>query len=233
VKPDPCSGLRDVPFVCSWSGGKDSCLALHLAVRAGGVPRRLLCVADETGRQTRSHRLPVEVIRAQAAALGLPLTLCSAPWETYEEVFIAALGEVAAEGVTAAVFGDIDIEEHRAWEQKACRAAGVQAFLPLWGLSRGDVLDELFALPVAATVVTAEARVLDGHLVGRRLTPGLAGELERAGWDVAGELGEYHTAVTDCPLFAQPLALRVTGSQRIDDHWFARLVVGHDAKETG
>jgi uncharacterized protein (TIGR00290 family) len=215
------AGLRDAPFVCSWSGGKDSCLALHVAVRQGGRPRHLLCIADESGERTRSHGLPVALVHAQAAALGLPLMVRPASWESYEEAFIAALRGLAAQGVTAGVFGDIDVDDHRAWEEKVCAAAGLHAFLPIWKWARRDALREMFAAPISATIVATRARVLDSRFVGRRLTPELVDEIERAGADAAGELGEYHTAVTDCPLFSRPVPLRVTGSQRVNDHWFA------------
>jgi diphthine-ammonia ligase len=223
--PLDASGLRDLPFVCSWSGGKDSCLAYHAAVRAGGVPRWLLCMTDETGARTRSHALPVEFVRRQAAALGLPLMVRSATWEQYEDQFIAALRELAADGVRAGVFGDIDIEDHRAWEEKVCAAAGLAAFLPLWGMPRRMLVDEVFAAGIRATIVTTEARVLDDTFIGRELTPLLVGEIEAAGSDAAGELGEYHTAVTDAPLFAAPVPLQVRGTIRAPGHWHAELTV--------
>jgi uncharacterized protein (TIGR00290 family) len=217
--------LKGLPFVCSWSGGKDSCLAYHAAVRAGGVPRWLLCMADETGARTRSHALPVEFVHRQAAALGLPLMVRSATWEQYEDQFIAALRELAADGVRAGVFGDIDIEDHRAWEEKVCAAAGLAAFLPLWGMPRRGLLDEVFAAGIRATIVTTEARMLGDAFIGRELTPAVVDEIEAAGSDAAGELGEYHTAVTDAPLFVVPVPLRVRGATRAPDHWHAEVTV--------
>ncbi len=227
------ANLRNVPFFCSWSGGKDSCLALHLAVAAGGVPQRLLCMTAEDGRRTNAHGLSVDVIEAQAAALGIALTLCATTWEDYEEKFVAALRKMAAEGIAAGVFGDIDIEAHKAWEEKVCRAAGLRASLPLWGRPRERVLAEFLALPAAATVVAARADVALAGLAGRQLTARLARELALAGCDVAGEHGEYHTAVTDCPLFASPVAVRVRRARRVGDHWFANVTVNHDGEETG
>ncbi len=219
------------PFVCSWSGGKDCCLALQEAAAAGGVPAALLCMLDESGSRTRSHGLPLSVVQAQAAALGLPLTVRSASWSKYEAAFIDALTALAAGGVEAAVFGDLDLEEHRLWEETVCGRAGLLPFLPLWGRPRVAVLDALFAQGILATVVTVQAGALAPEFVGRTLTPASVKEIESAGADPAGELGEYHTLVTDCPLFAHPLPVHVAGRVRRDDHWFARLVVEDDEKE--
>jgi uncharacterized protein (TIGR00290 family) len=182
-------------------------------------------MADETGARTRSHALPVEFVRRQAASLGLPLMVRSATWEQYEDQFIAAVRELAADGVRAGVFGDIDIEDHRAWEERVCAAAGLTAFLPLWGMPRRRLLDEVFAAGIRATIVTTEARVLDETFIGRELTPALVDEIEAAGSDAAGELGEYHTAVTDAPLFVAPVQLQVRGTIRAPGHWHAELSV--------
>jgi uncharacterized protein (TIGR00290 family) len=234
LRRDRSASLQDMPFFCSWSGGKDSCLALHRAVRAGGVPRRLLCMLDETVEHTRSHGLPVAFLQAQARALGIPLIFRSATWDDYERVFVDALQELAQEGVEAGVFGDIDIEEHREWEERVAATAGLGAFLPLWGASRRDLLEEMFAMWMRATIVTTDARVLGKEFIGRELTPDLVGELEAAGSDAAGENGEYHTAVTECPLFSGRIDLRVQGVRRVEeDHWQAELDVERDGEETG
>jgi len=213
------------PFVCSWSGGKDSCLALMEAVRAGGRAAWLLCMADESGRRTRSHALPVEFLQAQATALGAHLLVTGASWETYEERFIAALRQIAAAGVRYAVFGDLDLEQHREWEQRVCAAAGMRAVLPLWGRDRAGLMAQVFAAPISALVVTTDARWLGPEFVGRELTPSLVEEMTARGADAAGEAGEYHTAVVDCPLFSRRLPLRAGEPCARGGHWFANAVM--------
>ncbi|WP_309570089.1 hypothetical protein [Deinococcus sp.] len=132
-------------FVTSWSGGKDSALACHHTRRAGGVPLAILNVLDETGQRTRSHGLRPEVLRAQAEALGVPLWTVSATWATYEPEFTALLARSAHAGATHAVFGDIDLQAHRDWEEKGCAAAGITPELPLWLEPRRTLVDELLA----------------------------------------------------------------------------------------
>jgi diphthine-ammonia ligase len=152
---------KGIPFVCSWSGGKDSCLALYRAVAAGAEPKVLLSMLREDGTRSRSHGLQREVLQAQADSLGVPLVTKTASWPDYESVFIAALQELKAVGVAAGVFGDIDIDEHQLWEEQVCAAAGIEAYLPLWKTSRLALLGEFLMLGFEATIVTINGEKLD------------------------------------------------------------------------
>lgn len=229
--------LGGVPFFCSWSGGKDSCLALQRAVAAGGEPRSLVCMLHEDGRHTRSHGLPVAFLEAQAAAVGVPLVTRPSTWDDYERVFVEVLRELAGEGVAAGVFGDIDIQEHLDWERRVAAEAGLEAFLPLWGGGRRELLAEAFAAPLEALIVTTHAPDLGPEFIGRELTPEAVTDIEAAGVDACGENGEYHTAVTDSPLFRGRIDLRLKGVLRVDDYWQAELLLGdvekRDDERTG
>jgi diphthine-ammonia ligase len=198
----------ETPFVCSWSGGKDSCLALYRAISAGARPAALLTILDQSGARSRSHGLTVDVLRTQAAALGIPLVTRTASWDEYEPTFIAALRELRETGTKAGVFGDIDLEAHREWEQKVCAAAGITAHLPLWQTPRQALLDEFLALGFKAMVVVTKDDPLGDRYLGRTLDAALIREFERVGIDLCGEAGEYHTVVTDGPTFARALRLR-------------------------
>ncbi len=218
------TGMAGSGFVCSWSGGKDSTLALHRALEAGGRARRLLTMMTEGGLRTRSHGLPIEVIRTQARALGVPLLTRSASWDTYEDTFVSALRSLRAE-VEFGVFGDIDIEHNREWEQKVCVAAGLRAYLPLWGSSRRPLLEEFIQLGYTAVVVAVNGRVLPRSFLGRTLDTELVHELRAAGVDPAGEMGEYHTVVTGGPIFREPLRLDLRGQEEHDGYWFQDVAV--------
>src|SRR5262245_17562007 len=101
---------------CSWSGGKDSALALHEAMLAGAEPRFLVSMLTEGGRRSRSHGLARELLVAQAAAIGVPIRFGCATWDGYRDEFVRVVkAEVAATGVRAGVFGDIDMDDHRRW----------------------------------------------------------------------------------------------------------------------
>jgi len=192
-------------FFCSWSGGKDSCLALHRALEAGGGPCVLLTMMTEAGDRSRSHGLSEALLREQASCLGLPIVLHPASWASYEEVFISAVGDLEGTGVRHGVFGDIDLEEHRAWVERVCRTAGVSAHEPLWKGDRRDLLREFIDSGFTATVVAIRDGVLPEEVLGRRIDWSLVDELEAAGVDASGEKGEYHTVVTDGPIFERPL----------------------------
>lgn len=212
------------PFFSSWSGGKDSYLALQRAANAGGRPAALLTMMREDGRLTHSHALPLAFVERQAAALGLPLVRRSASWDTYEVAFLDGLAELRELGVEVGVFGDIDLQPHRDWVERVCAVAGLRACLPLWLEPRRALLDELFAAGVVATIVTVNTERLDERFLGRRLDSALIPELEAAGVDACGEEGEFHTVVTDAPLYAAPVALARRGTVAIDQYRFVDVV---------
>ena len=212
------------PFVASWSGGKDSYLALSRAVAGGGRPRALLTMLREDGRRTHSHALPLTLVERQAQCLGLPLVTRAADWGGYESAFLDALAELRADhGVEVGVFGDIDLQPHRDWVERVCAEREMAACLPLWLAPRRTLLDELLDRGVVATVVAVDSDRLPERLLGRRLDRELIAELEREGVDACGEEGEYHTVITDGPLFRAPLAVTVRGTLAIDQYRFADL----------
>ncbi|MES1176624.1 MAG: diphthine--ammonia ligase [Myxococcales bacterium] len=189
----------------SWSGGKDSMLALHRALESGYEVAALLAMVDESGERSRSHGLPPHLIRRQAEALGIPLVVRHASWATYEAEFIAATTELAAQGIHYGLFGDIDLEPHRVWEEKVCGAAGIEAVLPLWQEPRRRLVDEFLALEYRARVVCTNARWLNGSFCGRSFDAAFLGDLPKD-VDACGENGEFHTFVFDGPRFQRPVA---------------------------
>lgn len=155
----PLDGQR---FFCSWSGGKDSCLSLYKAVQAGGIPAALITMMTEGGERSRSHGLRMDVIRAQADALGIPLVTRSASWGTYEQVFREAVREFAGQGITTGVFGDIDLDEHLEWCVRVCGEAGATAVHPLWKMDRMDAVREFLGAGFQAHIVAMKDGLGDG-----------------------------------------------------------------------
>lgn len=188
----------------SWSGGKDSMLALHRALAAGTRVEVLLAMFDEGGERSRSHAIPPQLMQAQGDALGIELVIGRAGWANYEAVFTARLREFAARGITQGLFGDIDLQPHRDWEEKVCAAAGLRAELPLWQEPRRALVDELLALGYRARVVCVDARFLDASFCGREFDAAFLADLPE-GVDACGENGEFHTFVFDGPRFARPV----------------------------
>jgi uncharacterized protein (TIGR00290 family) len=218
--------------VVSWSGGKDSALALWRARARSLRPIALLTMLDETGERSRSHGLPVEVLEAQAAAIGVPLVTASATWDAYTTAFVRALSGLAGPRVRACVFGDIDIEPHRQWCVKAAADAGLEAIHPLWQEPRRALLQELFDAGFHATIVVLREPDLDpATLLGHALTPALVDAIAAAGHDASGETGEYHTVVTAGPIFAASVPMRFGAPERRGDHWAVPVGLAADLRQ--
>ena len=192
----------------SWSGGKDSMLALHRALDSGYRVEALLVMFDEEGERSRSHGLLPHLLRAQAHALGIPLVMRRASWAKYEAEFIAATTAFAALGIEVGLFGDIDLEAHRQWEEKVCAAAGMEAVLPLWQEPRRRLVDEFLSLEYRARVVCTNGHWLDASFCGRLFDTAFLRDLPPA-VDACGENGEFHTFVFDGPRFSEPAQHRL------------------------
>jgi uncharacterized protein (TIGR00290 family) len=194
---------------CSWSGGKDSCLALQRAVRSGFEVTHLLTMFDETGLRSRSHAVSLSVMQAQAVALGLKLIAPRASWQNYEAVFTQELQKLKEQGIETAVFGDIDLEPHREWEEKVCDRAGIKAFLPLWGERRMALVEEFLESNLRAIVVCVNEKFLGKEFCGREFDRRFVADLP-ADVDACGENGEFHTFVFDGELFKNPVSFNIT-----------------------
>ena len=195
--------MSDFSFV-SWSGGKDSCLALWRSQQSGFKVTHLLTAREETGSRVRSHGGSVQLMRAQAAALKLDIEFLSASWKEYEYQFIEKLTFLKSLGIQSGIFGDIDLIAHREWEEKVCGAAGIAACLPLWNEDRLSLVSEFFHAGFKARVSCVDGRFLDDTFVGCEFDQSFIDRLP-AGVDACGENGEFHTFVYDGPNFINPV----------------------------
>ena len=202
----------------SWSGGKDSCAALQRSRDQFDVVV-MITMFDEDASRSRSHGLRPEVLAAQAASLGLRQIVGRCSWSTYDDTFVTALAQAASEGITHVIFGDILFPEHRQWAETMCARAGLVAVEPLWGSSTTTLFEEWVASGADALIVTTRAALLDESWLGRRLSADLLPLFEQLGVDPCGERGEYHTVVTNSPMFRQPLRLLVSQSVQRADCW--------------
>ena len=193
---------------CSWSGGKDSCLALNRAIKNGYEITHLLTMFDETGERSRSHSVSREMMRAQADALGLKLVMPSASWQDYETVFIEELKRFKAQNIEAAIFGDIDLQAHRDWEEKVCAAAKIEAVLPLWNQNRLDLVNEFIGEGFRSVVICANEEFLPKEFCGRIFDEQFVKDLPE-GVDACGEKGEFHTFVFDGKPFKNSVPYKI------------------------
>jgi diphthamide synthase (EF-2-diphthine--ammonia ligase) len=121
-----------------WQG---QLLCSHASQGIGIVPKVLLNVLNEKGQISRSHGIPASILQAQAAAMGLPVKMIASSWKDYESNFTDALTVLKNEhNLTHAIFGDIDLDEHKNWEEKVCARPGLIALLPLWKMDRKNLV---------------------------------------------------------------------------------------------
>jgi uncharacterized protein (TIGR00290 family) len=200
-----------VDAVVSFSGGKDSCLALWRARQAGMDVRAVINMLEETGERNRSHGVPRSLLEAQARALDVELVVPSASWRDYETRFTEALVDLKSRGFEVAVFGDIDLQAHRDWEEKVCARAGLECHLPLWHEQRQALAREVLRLGFRAVVVCTDSRFLDDRFCGRLYDERFIADLPD-NVDVCGENGEFHTFVFDGPGFREPMRYEVAAN---------------------
>ena len=200
----------------SWSGGKDSCAAYHRARRDFDIVAGVTMFTED-GTRSRSHGLRPEIVHAQLERLHLQGISERCTWDSYDEAFAHALQAAAAFGVTHVIFGDILFDEHREWAERLSAHCGLTAIEPLWKQSTTDLYREFLASGTRARIVTVRTSRLGESYLGRELADDLLAEFLAHDVDPCGERGEYHTVVTSCPAFAEPLRLRAVGRATIGE----------------
>ena len=211
--------------LCSWSGGKDSCFALMQAMKENYVPKVLLNVLNEEGKISRSHGIPAAILQAQANAAGLPVHLISSSWQEYETHFTNALIELKKQyNLSHAVFGDIDLQPHRDWEEKVCSNAALTAVLPLWQQERRSLVLQMLDAGIETMIVSCN-ETMGEFFLGKIITPALIDELEALSIDACGENGEYHTLVLNCPLFNKKINVNINEKLLHNQYWFSSLTL--------
>lgn len=212
---------------CSWSGGKDCCLALYRAIKKGMTLRYLANTVSEDGHRSRSHGISSAVIRAQSQALGIPVIQRPTTNENYESVFIDMLREFKREGIEGGVFGDIDFDPHREWDEKVCLAADLEPHLPLWNEDQTALVQEFIDAGFESIIITVKAEFFGEDMLGRKVDRYLLshlGDFAITG-DVtpAGEAGEYHTLVVDGPIFQKRLEILESDTIEREGYWYLQV----------
>ena len=204
-----------------WSGGKDSALALDRARRAGLAVDRLLSFFDSTTRRVRFHATRVEMLEAQAAAIGIDLRAIPTSWPEMEASLGRQLASLRAEGFAGVLFGDIHLADVRAWYEKRVTAAGLEHLEPLWGEPPPALLDEFISSGGRAVLTCVELPKLAESWLGRITDEAFAADIAQTGADACGENGEYHTFAFAGPVFLRPVSW--TPGERRLDAGFAQL----------
>ena len=210
----------------SWSGGKDCCLAFYRAKRSGMDIRFLINMVSEDGKRSCSHGVRAAVIKRQAEALGIPIIQKPTTTDTYEKVFVETLKELKNKGVTDGVFGDIDFNPHREWNERVCAGAGIACHLPLWQEDQTRLMEEFIDAGFKSVVIAVKADLLGreilGRIVNREFIAYIAGLKKKI--TPCGEAGEFHTLVIDGPVFIKRLVIVESEKVSRGEHHFLEIL---------
>lgn len=197
----------------SWSGGKDSCVALH-ALRSCGQHDIAALVTTLTRDYDRisMHGVPRALLRLQADALELPLIEALVPSDCTNAIYEEAMGEafrrLHAEGVDTIAFGDLFLEDIRAYRDALVARNRMRAIYPVWGRDTREFMRDLIEAGFKAITCCIDLNMLPEEFAGRLLDERFLSDLPE-GVDPCGENGEFHTFVFDGPGFARPVPLQV------------------------
>ena len=220
--------------VLSWSGGKDSALALWTMREQGVEPTALLTTLTEDYDRISMHAVRRELLEAQAAAVGVPLVEVLIPAacvnEVYEERMAAALDSPRLAGVEEFAFADLFLEDIRAYREERLAAVGRRASFPIWGRETGALARAFVDAGFEATLVCVDPRQIDASFCGRAFDADLLRDLPDTA-DPCGENGEFHTFVTAGPIFSAPVPVEHGETVERDGFVFHALLLGGVALE--
>jgi uncharacterized protein (TIGR00290 family) len=191
----------------NWSGGKDSALCLLEATQQGlSIDRLLTCLHND---RISMHGVPRALLERQCAALGLPLTIVELPlnpsMSIYENALHAAHAELKEAGYTHSVYGDLFLEDLRAYREGLLQQDGLTGVYPLWGSNTAALAQRFVEAGFRAIIVSVNESRLPRSFCGRLFDAAFLRDLPE-GVDPCGENGEFHSFVFDGPVFLEPVA---------------------------
>ena len=218
--------------IVSWSSGKDGAWALHMLRQRGGPEVvGLLTTFNEAFDRVAMHAVRRELVEAQAAAVGLPLQTVMLPYpcsnEAYEARMRTAIAEARDSGVTHMAYGDLFLEDVRAYRVRLLAGTGVEPLFPLWGTPADTpaLARRMVAGGLGAVLTCVDPEQLGEEFLGRDYDEGLLADLP-AGVDPCGERGEFHTFCHRCPEFRGEIPVTVGEIVHREGFWFADLQKG-------
>jgi uncharacterized protein (TIGR00290 family) len=217
-----------VKTLVSWSSGKDSAWMVHMLRGRGDVEiGALLTTVNADAGRVAMHAVRVELLEAQANALGLPLWQIPIPSpcsnEVYERAMASAVRRAVDEGYSQVAFGDLFLEDIRRYREERLRDSGLAPIFPLFGVDTTTLAREMIAAGLRARLTCVDPRALDKRFIGREFDEALLAELP-PGVDPCGERGEFHTFAYAGPMFRQPIALETGVVVERDGFVFGDLV---------
>ncbi len=220
-------------WVC-WSSGKDSAWALHCVRQQGDVEVvGLLTTVTETYGRVSMHGVREEVLHAQAQAAELPLYRVPIPAPcsntVYEAAMAEAIGRARQQGVTHMVFGDLFLEDIRAYRERQLAGTGLTPLFPLWLRPTAELAREMIGAGLAARVTCLDPKRMPRHLAGHPFDAEFLAQLPPH-VDPCAERGEFHTCVTGGPVFCRPISVQVGETVEREGFVFTDLRLDREKK---
>jgi|HubBroStandDraft_5_1064220.scaffolds.fasta_scaffold07955_3 uncharacterized protein (TIGR00290 family) len=212
----------------AWSSGKDSAWALHTVRQAGSFDVvALLTTVNRTHGRVAMHAVRESLLEMQAAAAGLPLIQVAIPSpcsnQIYEAAMSEAMGRARDERVRHVIFGDLFLQDIRAYREKQLARCGLAPVFPLWGIETRQLAEAMLSGGLSAYLTCVDPRKLEREFAGRRFDAALLADLP-AGVDPCGENGEFHTFACAGPMFSADVAVTVGDRVERDGFVFADLL---------
>jgi uncharacterized protein (TIGR00290 family) len=217
-------------ILLSWSSGKDSAWSLHVLRRSGKYEvAGLLTTFNEAADRVAMHAVRRELVEQQAAAAGLPLWAVPLPWpcsnEQYESLMSQTCAKAVSEGIEGIAFGDLFLEDVRAYREKQLTGTGLQPIFPVWGMPTCALAEEMIAGGLRAKLTCVDTTKLDQSFAGREFDQTLLSSLPDE-VDSCGERGEFHSFVYAGPMLNAALPVSVGVTVIRDRFAFADLIAG-------
>ncbi len=196
----------------NWSSGKDAAMALyHLQEEGGFQVNKLITTVNSHYKRVSMHGLRKELLERQALETGIPLSIIELPeqptMEVYNEIMRQTLTGLCSEGYTHSAFGDIFLEDLKAYREQQLASFGVTGIFPLWKRNTKELIHEFLQLGFKAVVICVKSDLLDETFVGRDIDASFLEDLPDT-VDPCGENGEFHTFCYDGPIFKNPVAFQ-------------------------
>ena len=212
-------------LISSWSGGKDSCLALFKAIQQGYEISVLLNFISEQYKRCCFHGISNELVNLQSEAMQIPIVQKSVPddMKGYETQFKLAIKELKKREIQGMVFGDIYLGEHKSWVDRVCNDMDIIPIEPLWNLPAEKVIKEFIDTGFKAIVISAKADIFEEDFLGKEINYDLINEIKKKNICCCGENGEFHTFVYDGPIFKKKIIINETEKilkEGFWKHWF-------------
>jgi uncharacterized protein (TIGR00290 family) len=215
-------------ILLSWSSGKDSVWALHLLSQLKDVRiAALVTTFNGAANRVAMHAVRRSLVEAQAERTGLPLWAIDLPWPCsnaqYEEIMRTVCQRAVAEGIEAVAFGDLFLEDIRAYRERQLEGTGLEPLFPVWHIPTGQLAREMIAAGVKAKLTCVDPARLGKSFAGRDFNLALLEDLP-AQVDPCGENGEFHTFVHDAPVFSRPIDVQTGEVVERDGFVFADVI---------